>query len=208
MAAGNPLGPSSPAGESHNLATEAAIRNVGNRLRALRTARRLTLRELARRTGVSMSMLSMVERGQTAPSIGTLVAVAANLGVPMADLFVSAHQAPADPVRRRHDQLEIESGNGVRRRLVHEDDARGLELVINEYAPHSSSAPVATHHEGIEFGVLLEGRLVVELDGRRHRLEVGDSIAYSSTYPHRFANPFPERAVAAWVNVNVPPSST
>ena len=64
-----------------------AIRELGARIRTLRLRRRRTLKQVAAATGLSISMVSMVERGQTNASIGTLVAIAAALDAPMVSLF-------------------------------------------------------------------------------------------------------------------------
>src|SRR5918992_904002 len=66
---------------------DATVVRIGTRIRTLRSERNLTLQSLAESTGLSSSMLSLVERGKTSPSIGTLVAISSALGVHMSDLF-------------------------------------------------------------------------------------------------------------------------
>ena len=181
--------------------TDDTVMEIGIRIRELRKQRGMTLVGVAERTGLSASLLSMVERGRTSPSIGTLVAVARALGVHMSELFNPA-VAPAepDPVRRADSQQAYETAEGVLRRIVQADTDRGFEFAINEYGPGTRSAPTPTHHDGYEYGVVLEGSLRVELDGRTFELSPGDAISYDSGVPHLLANDGSERCRAVWVN--------
>jgi len=175
---------------------------VGARVRALRLRQDLTLKDVAERTGVSVSMLSMLERGVASASVGTLVSVASALGVHMYDLFDHPDGQNASPVTRVEEQSVIRMGTGTTRRVAHHDLAAGLEFAVNTYEPAGDSGPTATHHDGREFGVLISGRLSVELDGQVHELQPGDLIAYSSTRPHRITNVGDVEAVAVWVNLD------
>jgi transcriptional regulator with XRE-family HTH domain len=180
---------------------DATIRRVGARIRTRRKELGLTLNELAERTGVSISMLSMLERGVAGASIGTLVAVASALHLQMHDLFEVADESSQSPLIRREDQTEVVTGEGVLRRLLHHSRNDGVEVVMHEYEPGTASGDRPLHHEGREFGVLLSGSLTVEVDGVSHRLRPGDAIAYDSTRPHRIANVGRGKARAVWVNV-------
>lgn len=180
-----------------------AIRDVGKHVRRLRSSRKMTLQELAEETGVSTSMLSMLERGMATPSIGTLVAVSSALGIPMVDLFAPINPERESPVRRLAEQLTVEAAEGVLRRLVLNDKSHGVELVVNEYQPGTESANTPVHHAGTEFGVLLSGTLCIEIDGEAHLLKKGDAITYSSRDPHRISNPGRAVARAVWLNLGV-----
>ena len=182
------------------LDTERTIRRIGGQIRRLRAARGLKLQDVADRTGVSVSMLSMLERGVAGGSIGTLVAVSSALGVHMSDLFEQETEEKS-PVRRLADQIQVETGAGVLRRVAHHDEANGLEMVVNEYAPGTSSGARPVHHAGTEFGIVIEGELVVELEGVRHELRTGDAITYASGRPHLISNPGEGTARAVWVNL-------
>jgi len=90
---------------------------------------------------------------------------------------------------------------GVLRRVLRADHARGVEIAINEYAPDTGSAAAPVHHAGHEYGVVLEGKLTVEVDGTRHVLHPGDVISYESSRDHRIWNYGADRARALWVNL-------
>ena len=180
---------------------------VGASVRMARKRRRMTLQDLADQTGVSVSMLSMLERGVASPSIGTLVSVASALGLHMAQLFQDPSAQALSPVRRRADQVVVQAAEGVSRRLVHTDVEHDLEMVINEYEPGTSSSKTPVHHDGMEFGVIISGTLTVSLDDVDYVLEPGDGIAYSSSTPHVLTNNGLVKARAVWINVAFPPKS-
>lgn len=173
---------------------------LGNRIRELRQQRKLTLQELAESTGLSSSMLSLVERGKTSPSIGTLVAICSSLSIHMTDLF-DDDSSTREPVVRNADQPVYETPEGVMRRILRTDDARGIEIVFNEYEPGTGSGGEAIHHSGYEYGVVLDGKLRVEVEGRCYELKRGDSIGYSSKLPHRIENDGKRHARTLWVNL-------
>ncbi|MCW2759168.1 MAG: puuR 2 [Nocardioidaceae bacterium] len=175
---------------------------VGARIRALRSRQGLTLQHVADRTGVSVSMLSMLERGVATASVGTLVSVASALGVHMYDLFDHPDGAETSPVTRLGEQTVARTAAGATRRVAHHDVGAGLEMAVNTYDVGGSSGDAATHHDGREFGVLVSGSLTVEIDGEEHELAPGDVIAYNSTRPHRIRNSGSQDAVAVWVNVD------
>ncbi|WZU36049.1 hypothetical protein Rruber_05562 (plasmid) [Rhodococcus ruber] len=179
----------------------AAISRIGARIRARRQDEGLTLNDLAQRTGVSVSMLSMLERGLASASIGTLMAVTSALRIQMHDLFEEEHEASASPVTRKKDQPEILSSEGVLWRLAHSSPEEGLEVTVNEYAPGTASAGQATLHGGREYGVLVQGSLIIELDGTEYVLKSGDAISYASQVPHRIINRSSTKARAVWVNL-------
>jgi transcriptional regulator with XRE-family HTH domain len=182
--------------------TDKTVREIGTQIRRLRTRRRMTLNDVSEETGISVSMLSMLERGVATPSIGTLVAVTSALGSRMSDLFDGADVADRSPVSRLADQVEMVTGAGVLRRLIHDERIRGMELVMNEYEPGTSSGDELTHHGGAEFGVVISGTLKVELDDQVHVLKTGDGIGYDSTRPHRISNVGRTKARAVWVNLD------
>lgn len=191
-----------PTDKSASAAAEETIRRAGQRIRDRRKRIGMTLNELSTRTGLSVSMLSMLERGQAGASIGTLVAVSSALGVQMRDLFEAAPAEPDSPVVRFEEQTIVETAEGVHRRLAHEPEDDGLEVAINEYAPGTSSNDRQTHHEGLEYGVVVEGTITVELEERVYTLHQGDSIHYDSSTPHKISNLGKTPARAFWVNLH------
>ena len=185
-------------------AVSSTLRQVGARIRLARKRHRMTLAHVAEATGLTPSMLSMVERGVAAPSIGALVAISDVLKIPMASLFQPAHDGDdaRAPVRRREAQSVISTGRGAQRRLVIRDAADNIELAENTYLPGASSAEQPLRHLGREFGIVLSGRLQVEAGGEVYVLRRGDAILVDSSMPHRFTNIGRGVVRTLWVNVH------
>ncbi len=189
--------------EAEEIPVEAAdtLAIIGARIREFRSQKELTLQALGALTGLSPSMLSLVERGRTSPSIGTLVAISSALEVHMSDLLSAEARPSPDPVSRANEQPIFETSRGVLRRILRDDRNRGVEIAINEYVPKTGSSASPVHHPGFEYGIVLEGELTVEVDGTRHVLRPGDLISYDSSRGHRIWNYGAERARALWVNL-------
>ncbi len=177
------------------------LRTIGRNVRHLRSEKGLTLQALGEQTGLSPSMLSLLERGKTGPSIGTLVVLASTLGAQMSDLLDRSAHDSHDIVARAAGQRTFQTAEGVMRRIVTHDPKRGVEIAINEYEPDTASAPKPLAHEGYEYGLTLEGQLRVTVSGKVFDMEQGDLISYPSTEPHQIVNPGPGRTRALWVNL-------
>jgi len=185
-------------------AVNGTLRQVGVRIRMARKRRKMTLARVGKATGLTPSMLSMVERGVATPSIGAIMAISDALKVPMATLFgpVVERSEGGSLVVPRAAQPVMNTGRGAQRRLVLRDATEHLELAENTYLPGAASADLPIHHEGRECGVVLTGRLLVEVDGQSYALRRGDAIAFDSSVPHRFINNGKEVARTLWVNVH------
>ncbi|MGQ2915565.1 helix-turn-helix domain-containing protein [Microbacterium aurantiacum] len=190
--------------------------SLGARLREVRTARGLSLRSVAQALGVSASLLSQVEIGRTQPSVSTLFALAAHLGVSLDDLVgqggaaVDASDAasppPASPrpaattVQRSHDYPVIEMENGVRwEKLAATADGPADALLVT-YQPGASSSIEGKlmRHAGVEYAYLLEGELTLQLEFDTFTLGAGDSLSFDSMRPHMFSNVADRPAKGVW----------
>jgi transcriptional regulator with XRE-family HTH domain len=107
-------------------------------------------------------------------------------------------QSPT-PVVHAHDRPTIELKGGItwsRLTALAESGAEFLEIT---YAPGATSGAQMSHHEGREFGLILEGELIVELGFELYTLCQGDSIIFDSTTPHRMTNKGTQPMRALWV---------
>ncbi|MDQ2744572.1 MAG: XRE family transcriptional regulator [Chloroflexota bacterium] len=188
--------------------SQTMARQLGGRIRELRLQRHLTLKRMADSTGLSVAMLSLVERGQSNPSIGSLVAICDALSTSMSDLFDGLGHKSSGTVVRRADQLVYMTDEGVRRRILLNLARYGVEFAENEYAPGTKSAASPVHHAGAEFGILLSGSLEVHIDTATYVLEPFDVIHFESNRPHLFVNPGAEPARALWVNLHHLPETS
>lgn len=187
----------SDAGSAH--AADAADVALGARIREYRTMRRMSLRALGEAAGASPGFLSQLERGQVNASIGTLRRIAAALGLTMADLF-DQDSAPGPRVVRRADRPTLHAAPGSRKYLVSQRPLSHLEVYAGEFDPGASTGDEAyTHGDSQEILLVLSGAVRVELDGRAHDLEAGDSIEYRSSVPHRVVNHREAPAEVLWI---------
>jgi transcriptional regulator with XRE-family HTH domain len=182
--------------------TANALAAIGYRIRELRQSRGRTLQELADVSGLSTSMLSLVERGRASPSIGSLIVIASALGVAMSDLLVNGSDSEERIVVRASEARTVETAQHVVRRLLREDRTRGVSVAVNEYAPHTGSTEHPITHEGFEYGFVLQGELTVEVDGTKHVLRQGDLIAYSSRRKHKIWNHGKIKVRTLWFNLD------
>ncbi len=203
---------------------------IGPRIAALRAQRGWPVAELARRAGVSASLVGQIERGQSRPSVTTLVALARAVDVSVDALFQAAPFTAADPptalaaapppsalpdlppepphryVVRRGKRRVIDIEGGVRWEQLTPatlDRADVLEIV---HAPYAVSHNAGYRHPGSEMVLVLSGRLRIEIDGEHYDLDPGDSIWFPSMCEHRYVNPTGEetRAVVARIDGRPP----
>jgi transcriptional regulator with XRE-family HTH domain len=153
---------------------------IAARVRQIRAERGLSLEALAESSGVSRSMISLVERGQSSATAVVLEKLATGLGVPLASLF-DEPAAAADPVSRRKDQVEWrDPASGYVRRNVSPAGFPSPLQIVDVVFP--AGARVA-YETGPRPGVMhqqiwvLQGTLEVTLDKARHELGVGDCLA-------------------------------
>ena len=184
--------------------------DLGPRLRAIRIARGVGLRELARRLDLSPSSISQIETGKIRPSVKTLYALASAFGVTVDEILFDEppQEAGAAPVvepglalQRADDRPAIQLNSGVRwERLMFwgDEDVEFMEAI---YEPGGASSPddAFVRHSGHEFGHVLSGTLRVVVGFDEFVLEAGDSITFPSSTPHRLSNQGTETVRAIWV---------
>jgi transcriptional regulator with XRE-family HTH domain len=182
---------------------------IGERLRERRQERRLSLRDLAQRLGVSPSLISQIERGRANPSVSTLYALVAELDVSLDELLFNERRPPerppaaaddagqaqphelgAQPVQRGDQRKKIRLASGVIWERLTTISEPGVEFlyVIYEVGGASSAEDAYQRHSGHEWGYVISGELHVTIGFREYVLEPGDSISLDSTSPHRLAN--------------------
>ncbi len=160
-------------------------------VRQLRTARGLSIEALADRSGVSRSMISLIERGETSATAVVLEKVAAALGIALASLF-EPPATGATPLVRKADQAvwrDPDSGY-VRRNVSPSGTVTPIQIVEVDFPP---GAHVAYETGGREPAVhqqvwVLEGQIDVTVGGERHSLQQGDCLAFALDRPTAFRN--------------------
>lgn len=161
---------------------------LGTRIRALRQARRLTLREVAERAGVSESFLSQVERDVTSPSIATVQRIAHALDVSIAQLFTE-EPATGRVVRREARRKVAYPGLKAVDEFLTNDMAGRLQVILSTIEPGGGTgAEPYTHDSDEEVVVVLAGVLDLWVGDEHYVLRDGDAITFSSRLPHWNAN--------------------
>jgi transcriptional regulator with XRE-family HTH domain len=204
--------------ESNKKAPDGGAADVlGSRLRSTREAYGISLRELARRVGVSASLISQIETGKVHPSVTTLYALASELDASVDELlfedaatrggnsggdswgFLTGHPH-MEPVQRTTDRQVIELQSGVRWERLTSGSVPGIDFLHIIYEPGGESAPedAMQQHAGREWGYIIEGTLHVTIGFEDHVIGPGDAIAFDSTTPHRLYNEGPEEVRAIW----------
>lgn len=168
-------------------ASANATKSLGAKIRRARMESGLTLVDVSASTGLSVSMLSMLERGKSGVSIGSLVAVASALGIAVGDLFGPMSGSDSS-LNRLVDQRELTLGPGVTRRIVHRSREHGLEVVALRLDPGAHTGDELVRHEGYEVVVVQVGTLTVQIGEEVFELATGDSISLDADHPHRFVN--------------------
>lgn len=170
----------------------------GRRVRQLRTERGLSLREASRRSGLSVSFLSAIERDATGVSIATLHRLTDAYGVTMLDLFegrrTTAHRVRPD----ERPSLELD-GSGVRIEQLALGSAQ-LEPQLFLLGPGATSEGEYAH-PGEEFLYVLDGELTFWIGAdERYRLRAGDALTFPSNLPHRWRNRAGGETRLLWIN--------
>jgi transcriptional regulator with XRE-family HTH domain len=170
---------------------EAGVPAVGVRVKALREAMGLSLRDLAERSGVSAPMLSQVERGETSPTLAVAAKIAAGLDLTLSQLLrldEGEHAFVSRAGRRRR----YERGGHRFEELTPPLPGQRADVSLHTLKPGAAtggSDDPPMHEPGSrETVVVLSGTLALVVDGARHELHEGDSVTFDADLPHHFEN--------------------
>jgi transcriptional regulator with XRE-family HTH domain len=170
----------------------------------------MTVREVARRAGVSPSLVSQIEHDKVTPSVSTLWALVTVLGVTMGDLFADAEAPGPRPISQPTPSWAVTSPDsraainletGVRwERLTAASDPV-VEFLFVVYPPGASSCDEDSlvRHGGKEYGYVISGLLGVRVGFDEYELGPGMAISFDSSSPHRLWAIGDQPAEAIWV---------
>src|SRR4051794_22501380 len=168
---------------------------IGGRVRRLREAMGLSLRDLAGRSEVSAPMLSQVERGEASPTLAVAAKIAHGLGLSLSQL-VRLDEAPPISIVRAGDGRSGEAAG--HRVCVVTPDQPGDRVVVSEHELAAGAAvrrDPPLHAPGSQEVVLVrEGAVRLVLEGVPHALAAGDVATFESDLEHRIDNPHPRPA--------------
>lgn len=164
---------------------------IGSKLRELRRRRNISVRNLAERSGVSHSAVSLIERDQMSPSINTLGAMLDALGTTLTAFFSDLQSVfPYTPFYAAADFVEIGKAEAISYRMLGVNHPNRQMLVLREtYSPGADTGETFSH-SAQEAGIVSRGAVEVTVGEQTRILKVGDGYYFDSRIPHRFRNVF------------------
>jgi len=188
-------------------AVDPLVVSVGPRVRVLREAMDLSLRDLAVRSGVSAPMLSQVERGETSPTLQVAARIAAGLDLRLSQLL-RLDEGGVVTVVRREDRRR--GGSDGHRYEILTPPLPGQRAEVSRHtlaagARTGGAGDPPMHEPGSrEIALVEHGAVVLDIDSERHELTKGDCVTFDADLPHHFENPGPgEAALLAVVSAGL-----
>jgi transcriptional regulator with XRE-family HTH domain len=177
----------------------SSVALIGSRVRALREAMDLSLRDLAERSGVSAPMLSQVERGETSPTLQVAARIANGLDLRLSQLL-RLDESGAVTIVRTHERRRGPATVAGHRYEVLTPPLPGQRAELSRHVISGGTATggpgdTPVHEPGSRETALVEsGRLVLHCDGIQYALDAGDTVTFDADLPHHFENPGPDEA--------------
>lgn len=182
-------------------AGDAVDQRLGETVRLLRQRAGLSIQDVANKTGLSIGMISQLERARAMPSIRSLRLLSIALDVPISYFFETSDPAEEQRyiVHKNSRRLLRLTASGVIKEALTPEGKGELELYELTLNPGASSGTDFLQHTGEKAGYVLSGSLRLWLDNQAHLLEAGDSFRFPSIVPHMFDNPTQQAARVIWV---------
>ena len=164
--------------------------DLGFRLRMVRQRHQLSQRALAKKAGVANASISLIESGNTSPSVSALKRILAGFPMTLAEFFSDELPSMKSEVFYRAESLtEISGGEGISYRQIGSAKAgHALQILHETYQIGADTGLIMLQHEGEEGAVILTGRLEVTVGEATRVLGAGDAYYFNSRQAHRFRN--------------------
>ncbi|HKL11981.1 MAG TPA: helix-turn-helix domain-containing protein [Halanaerobiales bacterium] len=177
---------------------------IGKKIKKYRKLRNITISELAEKAGLSVGMISQIERDKIGLSVSSLWKIAQALNVSIGDFF--EEETPGDKyVVRKDNRKKIKVTNSTAiYELLTPDLSWNIEFLKITIMPGESSDDKKISHKGEETGYIIQGTLLIKWGEKEFILKEGDSIRLDSTIPHRYINIGDEKSISIWAMT--PPS--
>lgn len=168
----------------------------GQKIKRLRAERALSLKELSEKSGVSVSMISQIERRNTDPTLTTLYKLCTGLNISIAALLGT--DEPSTQIIRQDERKSFHFPfSHSKYELLTPTNKGEIEMIMIYLEPGQEDQQLV-EHSGEECGLVLEGEMTIHLNEESYILRAGDSIRFKSTLPHRFYNHSESRTVSVW----------
>ncbi len=161
---------------------------VGTKVREIRTSQGWTLKNLAEKSKLNINTLSMVEKGKTSPSVGTLQQLARALSVPITAFFDS-NVTTKHIIFTAHDHRpESTCCNAIIHNLGKDLRNASIEPFVITMDKNAGSGGRTIVHTGFEFAYCLSGQVQYIIEESAYPMVPGDSITFEAHIPHRWEN--------------------
>lgn len=177
---------------------------VGTRLRMVRRAHRLSQRRLAQISGVSHSIVSQIEKGQTNPSVGLLHRVLSGIPMSLGEFFMLEVPADSQIFYRQGDLLQIAEGAVTLYQVGANLANRRIQMLYEVYEPGADTGETLLTHDAEETGIVIQGQLEITVGDQTTVLSPGEAYYYDSRIPHKMRNAGSEVCIV--VSACTPPS--
>jgi transcriptional regulator with XRE-family HTH domain len=165
---------------------------IGERLRSLRLKKKMGLVELGTHTGLSPALLSKLERGRLFPTLPTLLRIALVFSVGLEFFFAGARDKPLVAVVRKRDRIQLPDRPGaasVMYRFESLDFAateRRFDSYFATFVARAANTLRPHAHPGVEFILVVQGSLGLQVGADEYVLAAGDSVYFDSSVPHAY----------------------
>jgi transcriptional regulator with XRE-family HTH domain len=161
---------------------------IGRRLKGIRTALKISQRQLARQSGVANATISQIEAGKLNPTVSMLKRVLDGIPIGLGKFFGDEFEVRDRVFFRAEELTEIADGGVSYRQVGANLASRSIQLIHERYQPGSGTGKHAMTHDGEECGIILSGRLEVSVGEQSEILQRGDAYYFKSNQPHQFRN--------------------
>jgi transcriptional regulator with XRE-family HTH domain len=163
--------------------------DIGFRLQAVRKAKGISQRELAKRVNVTNSTISLIEQNKVSPSVSSLKKVLDGIPISLADFFTADLKDTGDsPFYLNNEQPDV-GNNDIHYFLVGTHRKNRQMCILREVMPpDSDTGDSMLTHEGEEGGVVVQGQVEITVGDRVQVLSAGEAYYFESRTPHRFRN--------------------
>ena len=162
---------------------------IGSILKAYREKSGQFQSDVAKKAGISTSMLSQIERSYVLPSIETLFDVCEALGLDISTLFSSITKKKQVRINHKKERLKTQR-NGIyyEQLMINIDSPYQSEMFLLEIDPKKEVGMSTEGHNGFEMGYILSGSATLIINNVEYHLQAGDSVSFDSSQPHKIIN--------------------
>jgi len=186
--------------------------NIGNRVKKLREAKKMSTKELAKKANITAGMVSQLERGSTQGSVETLRKIAKVLDTTLASLFENEEDLKQQNsyesfhIVRKSERRKISFPDPLYKCEMLTPDLQGdIEFVLVELEAGRVTNDILPHTKGgEECDFVLSGTIEIQIGGLDYTLNEGDSIRFNPEVPHKIENRSDKKA--SYISAITPPS--